>query len=862
MRKAVAVGLLAVAGATAGIVALTRDDASDQQSVERTAATLVPPADDALRIVLDDGAPRTTDGLVDVFVDAPVAASDNASAEVQIDVDPTFSDAPWLPLDSSHTIRLNDGGYQMVFARIRTSPNGQAGPTAVAGIEVDTTWSAATASDGGDPHRASWARLVAPDVLKVRIEAGRMVWNGASPDDLVIGGDLDTVPLDAPETYRLGPADAPTITAVSRVSRPNGQATFGDQRVLPMIHDLYLQLDQPLPLGTEIELTFDADVESIEFTVDDSASISPAVHVNQVGYRPNDDGKVALISEWQGEAGGVVYADAMAFQVIDVSTGASVVTGTTTRRPDSDDEFGKGDVTGAEVHEADFSAVADQGRYRLCVNGLGCSETFAISDDSTWRRAAVAVARSAYHQRSGVALGQPFTSVDRPRPFHPDDGVTFEQTTLTMIDDPADIGRDDRFDEYPANVTGDTLTDAWGGHFDAGDWNSRVQHLAYLSMALDLVRLYPDAYARLDVDLPESGNAVPDLIDEGLWDLELYRRLQHDDGGVPGSVDQGRFGTADESSWDNTTGVYVFAPDVWSTYVYAGVAAQAATVLRAYDIEASDRYAESAGRAMGWAEAAWAKAAPDEALRVEVDRQRAVAAAAMLELTGDGPWNDVLGAASTIDEGAVELLDCDGPQCSAAWIYARIDPSLTRPDWQRNAIDSIVANAEAALAGQASTSFAWVMERPDIPMVWGLGPSIPHGVGLLRAYVLTGDDRYRTAMVRAASFSLGANPLNTSFATGLGANPARYPLVGDSIKQGLPVWPGTFQYGIHDLSFSPDDDWVDEFVLAPAGVEPPAGEVPLLWSWYDAGTLPMMNEFTVTQSHAVALWTLGVLAAT
>ena len=215
----------------------------------------------------------------------------------------------------------------------------------------------------------------------------------------------------------------------------------------------------------------------------------------------------------------------------------------------------------------------------------------------------------------------------------------------------------------------------------------------------------------------------------------------------------------------------------------------------------------------------------------------------------------------TIDDAPLDLLDCDGPQCSAAWIYARLDPSVARADWQANAVESIVRNADAALAGQATTAFAWVIEHPDIPVVWGLGPSIPHGVGLLRAVrahrrsaVPHGDGARRVV--------LGANPLNTSFATGLGTNPARFPLIGDSIEQGLPVWPGTFQYGIHDLRVSSDDDWVDEFVLAPAGVQPDAADTPLLWSWYDLGTLPMMNEFTFSQSHAVALWTLGVLAAT
>lgn len=865
MRAAVAIGVLAAAGAVSAVVVVTGplgwggSERPQGATSNESGATVPALADDAVRIMLDGGAERGTDTLIEVEVHAPAPAD-----QVQIDVDPSFPEATWQPLEGDHAISVHDGGYQMVFARVRAGADGAPGPIGVAGIVVDTTWEAATASADGRPHRASWARLAAPDLLKVRIEAGRVVWNGAAPDDLVIGRPLDTAPLDDPAAFRIGPGDAPAVTAVSRVSRPNGQATFGDERTIPMIHDYYLQLDRALPLGVEMVLSFAAGVEEVAFTIDDRSTVSPAVHVNQLGFRPDDAGKVAMLSEWRGAAGGVTYADGTTFEVIDTATGATVASGITARRTGTDDEYGKGDLTGSEVHEADFSQVSAPGRYQVCFQAIGCSESFAISADSTWRRAAVAVARAAYHQRSGTALGQPYTAVARPRPFHPDDGTVFQQTTLAMIDDPTDVGRDDRFDEYPTHTTGDTRTDAWGGHFDAGDWNSRIQHLAYLGMALDLVRLYPDTFADLDLDLPESGDDIPDLIDEGLWDLDLYRRLQNDDGGVPGNVDQGRFGDDGESSWDNSIGVYVFAPDVWSTYAYAATAAQAAVVLAAYDADLGQEYADSARLAMEWAESEWAAAvvSADEDLRLEVGEQRAVAAASMLALTGDDAWNDVFGDASTIDDAPLDLLDCDGPQCSAAWIYARLDPSVARADWQANAVESIVRNADAALAGQATTAFAWVIERPDIPVVWGLGPSIPHGVGLLRAYVLTGDQRYRTAMVRAASFSLGANPLNTSFATGLGTNPARFPLIGDSIEQGIPVWPGTFQYGIHDLRVSSDDDWVDEFVLAPAGVQPDAADTPLLWSWYDLGTLPMMNEFTFSQSHAVALWTLGVLAAT
>ena len=851
---AAAVGIIvAVGGGIAAMLVLGLGGST--AGPESQAAVLPALTDDEIRVVLDDGAELSTDTTIDVDVTSSTGAD-----EVQISVDPTFADATWGPLAGDHALSIYDGGYQIVFARVRTGDSGAPGATGVAGIEIDTTWVAATASAEGGPHRASWVRLAAPDVLVVRVETGRVRWNGDAPDDLVLGRPLDLGPLVDVSGFHLGPDD-PVIVGVSRVSRPLGQATFGDQRVMPMVHDFSLQLDRPVALGVAMELTVEG-VEPASFTIDDTATVSPAVHVNQLGFRPGDDGKVALVSSWRGAAGGIAYPDSMTFEVIDATTGGTVMTGLTTRRPASGNEYGKGDLTGAEVHEADFSSIADPGRYRVCVAAIGCSENFAVSDAGTWRRAALTVARAAYHQRSGTALGQPYTPIERPRPFHPDDGVVFHQTTLTMIDDPTAIGRDDRFDEYASSTDEGTVTDAWGGHFDAGDWNARIQHLAELAVALDLVELYPEVYGSLDVNIPESGNAIPDLLDEGLWDLDLFRRLQRDDGGVPGNVDQARFGNDDETSWRNTIDVYVYAPDVWSTYQYAAVAAHAAVVLRAYDPAVADGYARSAGRAMDWAETTWAVATPSPELELEVDEQRAVAAAAMLGLTGDTSWNEIFAAASSLDDGPLDLLDCDGPQCSAAWIYSRLDPALVRPQWQANATESLRRNAEAALAGAASTSFAWVMERPDIPVVWGRGPSIPHGVGLLRAFVVTGDVRYRTAMVRAASFSLGGNPLDTSFATGLGANPARFALIGDSIKGGLPVWPGTFQYGIHDLSFSADDDWVEEFVLGPAGVEPAAADVPLLQRWFDVGTLPMMNEFTFSESHAVALWTLGVLGAT
>lgn len=817
-----------------------------------------------LTITVGDGAAITTDPSVDVAITAPPTAT-----AVQVSTDPTFSGAPWSSLGASASgpatrivkLTIPDAGYQMVFARVRADPSAAPSRPVVAAIDVDTTYGAATSSaEDGVRHQISWAGLVAPNVLQVHIEAGRVVRQGRPEGLAVVGRALDTGPLDNAGDYRLG---GQVPTSVSRISVPVGRTDPDGQGRSPMVHDLFLTFAAPITLRTALPLHIPGDVADDTIDIDPSSSFSPAIHVNQIGYAPGDDGKIAHLSAWTGAGGGVRH-DELAFQVVDVATGTSVEEGRTTlHRPPPDGEMGKGDLTGAEVHIADFSAVHATGRYRICVDTIGCSTPVTIAPATTWQRGAVAVARAMFQQRSGIALTEPYTAITHPAAFTTAGGTVFHQTDLTMLDNPADVGHDDRFDEYAKHVVGDVTVDASGGHFDAGDWNSRIQHLAYLAVVLDLVRLYPSTFADLDLNIPESGDGVPDIVDEGLWDLDHFARLQTPDGGIPGNIDQARFSTGDETSWHNSIDVYVFAPDVWSTYTYASTAARAATVLQTYDATRAARYATSATNAMAWAEQHWAEFGSGRtALESTVEPQRAAAAAAMLGLTRDPSWNSVFAEATTFDDAAMDALDCPGPICDSAWIYASIDPALTTATTRANAVESIVRNADKVLAGQQSTAYGWAMDFPGSPLVYGLGPSVPHGIGLLRAYVLTGDIRYRTAAVQSAAFALGDNPTDTSFATGLGINPVRHPLIVDAARGALPVWQGTFVYGIDDLGFDQSDDWVDKYFLTPAGLTPAATDVPLLHSFYDVGPFPMMNEFTVHQSHAVALWTLGVLAAT
>src|SRR5262249_49887911 len=74
--------------------------------------------------------------------------------------------------------------------------------------------------------------------------------------------------------------------------------------------------------------------------------------------------------------------------------------------------------------------------------------------------------------------------------------------------------------------------DLHGGWWDAGDFNKYTSPGA--EDVVELLRAYEDAPAafRDDYNIPESGNGVPDVLDELKWELDWLTRMQNADGSV------------------------------------------------------------------------------------------------------------------------------------------------------------------------------------------------------------------------------------------------------------------------------------------------------------------------------------------
>jgi endoglucanase len=398
------------------------------------------------------------------------------------------------------------------------------------------------------------------------------------------------------------------------------------------------------------------------------------------------------------------------------------------------------------------------------------------------------------------------------------------------------------------------LPNAWGGHYDAGDWDRRIQHTEVSRLLLELAEVAPGFFDRINLNLPESNNNLPDLIDEALWNIDFFMRLQNSDGGVRGGIQSQIDPRHGEGSWQESTPIFAYAPDAWSSYLHASVAARAANYLKTRDAKRAKVYQDSALRAMAYGEREWGK---NQAQPWQIRDARNLAAVELLRVTSDRKWHDIFLQTTIFKDPKIETNEWDkSDQRDAAFVYARLpqaDPAL-----RRNVVNAIAREADSAIALTATTSFNWSKNHPYEPVGWGGGLGAPKAVAILRAHVLTQNPKYLRASILASQFSLGANPENLSYTTGLGHRGPRNPLVIDQRISAQPPPPGITVYGPFD-PVQYGDDWTSK--LYEKVIFPPIKTWAAVESYADIFLFPMAAEFTVMQTIAPATYVWGYLSA-
>jgi endoglucanase len=284
--------------------------------------------------------------------------------------------------------------------------------------------------------------------------------------------------------------------------------------------------------------------------------VAQQILVDQFGYRPGDV-KTAVIRDPQiGFDKTLKFAPGGLYQLRRADNGAVVFSGAAAVWNGGAVQASSGD----RGWWFDFSTVDAPGRYFVFdAERKLRSPTFSI-DAHVYRPVLVAAMRTYYYQRSGIPKRPPFAD-----PCWTD--------LAAYVGSGQDLQARDVTDRDNASK----VRDLSGGWFDAGDTNKYVTFAVQpVHQLLTAYQEHPGAFTD-DFGIPESGNGVPDLIDEVKWEVDWIKKMQFDDGSVALKVGDIKIVNPSPPSSDKSERFYV-PPCTSSTIAAAGIFAHAAYV--------------------------------------------------------------------------------------------------------------------------------------------------------------------------------------------------------------------------------------------------------------------------------------------
>jgi endoglucanase len=376
----------------------------------------------------------------------------------------------------------------------------------------------------------------------------------------------------------------------------------------------------------------------------------------------------------------------------------------------------------------------------------------------------------------------------------------------------------------------------------------------------------------LKLNLPEdeAGNDLPDILDEALWNLAFYRRMQMPDGGVRGGIESTAHPRPGEASWQESLFVGAFAPDPVTSHLFAAKAAKWARVTADLRPDLAAEYGQAAIKAWDWAEAngrriiealdAEKKTGHNNAI-AQLNTARNLAAVELYWLTGDAKYHEVFSKTTILSE--IDRPSTLLSEQTALFTYARLPKDLGDATLKVRAKMFITTMADQGLTFAEGNSYGITSPDPGMPPMGWVGHfSLPgnQSLALPRAYVLTGEVKYLGGTVRAANFAAGCNPDNRALTTGVGHDPVRWPLHIDSRVSSQCAPRGITVCGQSDPAERYDfENWAHIWILGKT-MTPDSRSWPAYEAYSDIGVLPSMNEYTIVAIlHNAYTW--GVLAA-
>lgn len=550
----------------------------------------------------------------------------------------------------------------------------------------------------------------------------------------------------------------------------------------------YLKLPAPLKEGDALAVTTD-NGESARLDYHSRQTISRAIKINQVGYAPEAGEKYAYLGFWLGDLGAMPCAEhnGKPFHLRRIDDDSIAFSGQITPRSNRQsirrDERTL-ELDGEEVMQMDFSAFAEPGHYYLHVPGVGRSWNFRVGPDAIGRAFYVQM-RGLFHQRSGIAKTSAHTqwtmgaghTVSYRGGFFPN--ARHYQGEGSLCTDAQENRIDVRhFDLVRATATEEPLPNVYGGWWDAGDFDRRPYHFEAVDALLSVFLLFPSNFSDNQLDLPESGNGIPDIVDEAAWGVDLWRRAQNADGGVGCWLEATSHPENPDPVLD-TQRYYLALPSRESTLQFCAYAAKLARAYRRSGaIPQAELFFASAEKAWTFA----ANPANRLELRATLPKQGPMLYREPEELLDEDRFKALINLylyrrdekyASLLDQIPFQTVLNRARELKNAYFLSELAEETIPYEPLAMLYRQMIRNrAKTLLKTQQELAYRnlnWPLDSPYFQFLgWGAGLPFNKGSYLIMAWQIDGDQRYRDAALLCFDWMCGANPMGRSLTTGLG----------------------------------------------------------------------------------------------
>jgi hypothetical protein len=261
---------------------------------------------------------------------------------------------------------------------------------------------------------------------------------------------------------------------------------------------------------------------------------SPFILTDQFGYLPQATKTAVIKNPKIGFDNTTSFSPGSVYKVVNAITKQSVFQGSPTPFDNGNTDATSGD----QVWWFDFSSVVIPGEYYIldATNNVK-SYSFRIEED-VYNEVLKHAVRMFFYQRAGCEKLARYAGEDWA------DGASHIKPL-----------QDKNCRLYNQKNDASTERDLHGGWFDAGDYNKyTIWACKYIeNMALCYLE-NPDIWTD-DYNIPESGNGIPDLLDEAKWGMDWLLRMQETNGSVLSIV-----GLSSASPPSSATGQSLYGP--------------------------------------------------------------------------------------------------------------------------------------------------------------------------------------------------------------------------------------------------------------------------------------------------------------